>query len=59
MTIVTTECWLQILAEDSVQADVYQAAVQPVVEDVMNGYNGTIMAYGIAQQYDLALSAVL
>ena len=36
----------QILAEDSLQADVYQAAVQPVVEDVLNGYNGTIMAYG-------------
>lgn len=39
-------CLVQILAEDSVQADVYQAAVQPVVEDVLNGYNGTIMAYG-------------
>lgn len=38
--------FLQILPEDSVQADVYQAAVQPVVEDVLNGYNGTIMAYG-------------
>ncbi len=37
---------LQILPEDSVQSDVYQAAVQPVVEDVLNGYNGTIMAYG-------------
>lgn len=37
---------MQILAEDSIQADVYQAAVQPVVEDVLNGYNGTIMAYG-------------
>ncbi|KAL3161494.1 hypothetical protein ABBQ32_010369 [Trebouxia sp. C0010 RCD-2024] len=36
----------KILAEDSLQADVYQAAVQPVVEDVLNGYNGTIMAYG-------------
>ena len=38
--------WLQILPEDSVQADVYQAAVHPVIEDVLNGYNGTIMAYG-------------
>lgn len=38
--------YLQILPEDSVQSDVYQAAVQPVVEDVLNGYNGTIMAYG-------------
>lgn len=24
----------------------YHAAVQPIVEDVLNGYNGTIMAYG-------------
>ncbi|DBB04859.1 TPA: hypothetical protein ACH3X3_010146 [Trebouxia sp. C0006] len=36
----------KILPENSVQSDVYQAAVQPVVEDVLNGYNGTIMAYG-------------
>ena len=42
----SSPCLVQILAEDSVQADVYQAAVQPVVEDVLNGYNGTIMAYG-------------
>lgn len=49
MTCVTSPCpcsCLQILPEDSVQSDVYQAAVQPVVEDVLNGYNGTIMAYG-------------
>lgn len=24
----------------------FQAAVQPIVGDVLNGYNGTIMAYG-------------
>ena len=36
---------MQILAEDSVQADVYQAALQAVVEDFLDGYNGTIMAY--------------
>ncbi len=28
------------------QADVYQAAVAPVVADVLKGYNGTVMAYG-------------
>ena len=28
------------------QADLYRAAVAPVVEDVLSGYNGTIMAYG-------------
>jgi hypothetical protein len=36
----------QVLREDASQADVFQAAVQPIVEDVLNGYNGTIMAYG-------------
>lgn len=24
----------------------YEAAVRPIVEDVLEGYNGTIMAYG-------------
>jgi len=37
---------LQVLTETATQADVYHAAVQPIVEDVLNGYNGTIMAYG-------------
>ncbi|KAK9904052.1 hypothetical protein WJX75_003480 [Coccomyxa subellipsoidea] len=36
----------KVLREDASQADVFQAAVQPIVEDVLNGYNGTIMAYG-------------
>ena len=36
----------QVLPEAASQVDVYQAAVQPIVEDVLNGYNGTIMAYG-------------
>ena len=38
--------WLQVLDETAAQADVYNAAVKPIVEDVMAGYNGTIMAYG-------------
>ncbi|BDA45755.1 probable Kinesin heavy chain at N-terminal half [Coccomyxa sp. Obi] len=36
----------KVLREDASQADVFHAAVQPIVGDVMNGYNGTIMAYG-------------
>jgi len=36
----------KVLGPQSVQADVYEAAVAPVIADVMNGYNGTIMAYG-------------
>ena len=36
----------QVLTEAANQVDVYHAAVQPIVEDVLNGYNGTIMAYG-------------
>ncbi len=35
-----------MLQENASQADVFHAAVQPIVDDVMNGYNGTIMAYG-------------
>ena len=35
-----------MLDERAPQADVYNAAVKPIVEDVMSGYNGTIMAYG-------------
>ena len=37
---------VQVLTEAASQVDVYHAAVQPIVEDVLNGYNGTIMAYG-------------
>lgn len=36
----------QVLATSSTQADVYHAAVKPVVTEVLNGYNGTILAYG-------------
>ncbi len=36
----------QVLREDASQADVYQAAVRGIVDDVMQGFNGTIMAYG-------------
>lgn len=36
----------EVLRPHSTQADVYAAAVAPVVADVLNGYNGTIMAYG-------------
>ena len=31
---------------DSTQVDLYQVAGQPLVESVMDGYNGTIFAYG-------------
>ncbi len=36
----------QVLPEDASQADVYQAAVRSIVDDVMQGFNGTVMAYG-------------
>ncbi|GAB4821469.1 hypothetical protein N2152v2_008515 [Parachlorella kessleri] len=36
----------KVLGPSSSQSDVYQAAVKPIVEDVLNGYNGTVMAYG-------------
>ena len=39
---------VQVLGPEATQEDVYEAAVRPIVEDVMRGYNGTIMAYGQA-----------
>nr|AMS24208.1 armadillo repeat-containing kinesin-like protein [Marsilea vestita] len=35
-----------VLSDSATQADVYRVAAQPVVLDVLHGYNGTIMAYG-------------
>lgn len=36
----------KILGPEATQHDVYNMAVRDVVEDVLNGYNGTVMAYG-------------
>ena len=36
----------QVFPPSATQADVYAAAVRPIVEDVLAGYNGTVMAYG-------------
>lgn len=35
-----------VLPSTATQADVYSVAAKPVVADVLNGYNGTVMAYG-------------
>lgn len=35
-----------VLRCESSQAEVYHAVAQPVVDDVLRGYNGTILAYG-------------
>jgi len=35
-----------VFGPDSEQIDVYKAVVKPVVEEVLNGYNCTIFAYG-------------
>ncbi len=35
-----------MLGPDSSQADVYNAAVRDVVDDVMKGFNGTVLTYG-------------
>lgn len=39
-----------VLGPAASQADLYHAAVAPIVDDVLNGYNGTIMAYGCTGQ---------
>lgn len=47
MSIPTSEFYFdEVLRPAASQADVYEAAVAPVVDDVMHGYNGTVMAYG-------------
>eukprot|EP00897_Mesotaenium_endlicherianum_P005553 jgi/Mesen1/5025/ME000025S04423 len=35
-----------VLPPEAGQGDVYNVAARPIVRDVLNGYNGTIMAYG-------------
>lgn len=35
-----------VLAEDSTQEQAYEIAAKPIVNDVLNGINGTIFAYG-------------
>ncbi|KAK7067890.1 Kinesin-like protein kif3a [Halocaridina rubra] len=35
-----------VFGEDSKQVDVYNLAARPIVENVLEGYNGTIFAYG-------------
>ncbi|KAL0221011.1 hypothetical protein RCL1_000865 [Eukaryota sp. TZLM3-RCL] len=36
----------QILSHSCTQSDTYAAVAKPVVDDVLEGYNGTILAYG-------------
>ena len=36
----------QVLPPGASQADVYESAVSGIVDDVLDGFNGTIMAYG-------------
>ncbi|KAJ0546027.1 putative plus-end-directed kinesin ATPase [Helianthus annuus] len=36
----------EVFTESASQKRVYEAVAKPVVEGVLNGYNGTIMAYG-------------
>ena len=38
--------WMQVLPPGASQADVYESAVSGIVDDVLGGFNGTIMAYG-------------
>lgn len=35
-----------VFGTDSKQMDVYNEAARPIVENVLEGYNGTIFAYG-------------
>ena len=35
-----------VLPPTATQSDVFAVAARPVIADVLNGYNGTVMAYG-------------
>lgn len=37
---------------DCLQIDVYNKTARPIVEAVLNGYNGTIFAYGMSPPLD-------
>ena len=41
---------VQVLTPGASQADVYESAVSGIVDDVLEGFNGTIMAYGQVRQ---------
>lgn len=36
----------RVFSPDASQSEVYDAVARPVVQDVLEGYNGTVMAYG-------------
>ena len=36
----------RVFDSDSTQADMYEQAVKPIVLAVMDGFNGTVFAYG-------------
>ena len=36
----------QIFAPDSSQGDVFEGVARPVIDNCLDGYNGTIFAYG-------------
>ncbi|KAK1290022.1 Armadillo repeat-containing kinesin-like protein 2 [Acorus calamus] len=44
----SSECFRfdEVFSETASQKRVYEAVAKPVVESVLNGYNGTVMAYG-------------
>jgi len=39
-------CYDHMFQPEATQEDVYRAVAQPIVEGVINGYNGAILAYG-------------
>ena len=36
----------KVFSPDSIQNDVYEAAARPIVESVLEGFNGTVLTYG-------------
>lgn len=36
----------RVFNTNTVQADIFEKAMKPIVEGVMEGFNGTVFAYG-------------
>ncbi len=36
----------RVLSQNAGQAEMFQIVAEPIVDDVLKGYNGTILAYG-------------
>ena len=46
-------CLFKAFGPDASQEEVYEATTKKLVENVLQGYNATVFAYGATGKYDL------